>query len=121
MAGFKHRYIVVKIDSKANNAVASNLRSLLYKNIKHNFGDFVLSTIDCFEILETHENLGIVIIRCNLSFYKYLTYSIVSLGSFNDIKVRFSILATSGILRRAKIKLLKIIENSHETKVKAST
>ena len=120
MAGFKHRYIIVKIDSKADHAVASNLKSLLHKSIKNNFGDLVLSAIDCIEILETHENLGIVVIRCNLAIYKYLTYSLISLGALNDTKVRFSILATSGILRRAKIKLLKIMENAHKMKSKTS-
>lgn len=112
MAGFKHRYIVVKIESKADAALASNLRNLLYKSMKTNFGDFVVSAIDRFEVLENHENLGVVILRCNLAIYKYLCYTLISLGRLNDVNVRFSILASSGILKKAKSKLLKIIENT---------
>lgn len=110
MAGFKHRYIVIKIESKADAAIASNLRNLLYRSMKTNFGDFVLSAIDRFEVLESHENLGIVILRCNLGIYKYLCYTLISLGRFNDTNVRFSILVSSGILKKAKIKLLRIME-----------
>lgn len=112
MVGVKHRYIVVKIESKAGAAIASNLRSLLHRHMKINFGDFVLSAIDRFEVLENHENLGIVILKCNLCIYKYLCYTLVSLGRFNDLNVRFSILASSGILRKAKSKLLRIISTS---------
>lgn len=103
MAGFKHRYLIVKVNSTA---VLSNIRNILYKNMKSNFGDHVLSLIDTFEVIESYENLGVVILRCNLAVYKYLCHTIVSIGRIGDSDVRMTINNVSGILKKAKKKLL---------------
>ncbi|ELA41909.1 uncharacterized protein VICG_01093 [Vittaforma corneae ATCC 50505] len=117
MAGFKHRYIVVKIDYRHTNrresthldaALAQGIKNLLYNSIKTNFGEYVLGMIDCFEVVERYDCLGIVIIRCNLSIHKYVCYTICSMGKVSEAEVRFSILAVSGILRKAKKRLLEI-------------
>lgn len=105
MAGFKHRYIIIQIEGP--NDVSSLLKPTLLKNIKNDFGDLVLSLIDCFEIVEYHSALNIAILRCNLSIYKYLCYSIVSTGKISFSNARISILHVSGILKKAKIAYLK--------------
>lgn len=117
MAGFKHRYIIVKIDSKCmrgkedtsmNATLAQGIKNIVYNSIKNNFGEYVLGMIDCFDVIERYEHLGIAIVRCNLSIYKYVCYTICSIGKVNETDVRFSILAVSGILRKAKKKMLEI-------------
>lgn len=106
MAGFKHRYLILKVDSKIESAVLSNIKNILYKNMKLNFGDHVLSLIDTFEVVESYENLGILILRCNLAIYKYLCYTIISIGKVNESEVKITIKNASGILKKAKKKLL---------------
>lgn len=119
MAGFKNRYLIVKIDSfKKRNLSKASIYNILYNNIKYNFGEYTLSLIDTFEVIESYENLEIVIIKCNLQIYKYLCYCLVTFGSIkdqsmqnlNDDKIKFSILLTSGILKKAKRKFLKMNE-----------
>lgn len=112
MAGFKHRYLVIKISSKIESAVLSNIKNILYRNMKMNFGDFILSLIDTFEIVESYENLGIFILRCNLAIYKYLCYTIISTGSVNDKGVRMTIQNVSGILKKAKKELLSEVKKN---------
>lgn len=107
MAGFKHRYIVVKVESKADAPLVSNFKSNLLKNLKLQFGDVVLSLIDVLEIEESYENLGLLIIRCNLSVYKYITYTIVTTGKCNDLNVRFSIVDVGGILKKVKKRVVE--------------
>ena len=109
MAGFKHRYIVLEIESNLNESFKSKLKDILYLNLKDNFGDLVLSKIDNFEISEFYENLQIAILKCNLEIYKYLCYTIVTIGKVNSLNVHFKIVAVSGIIKKAKVMLLKYI------------
>jgi RNase P/RNase MRP subunit POP5 len=115
MAGFKHRYLVIKVNSKIETAIASNIKNILLRNMKTNFGDFILSLIETFEIVENYENLSIIIIRCNLAIYKYLCHTIISIGKINDNNVRLTILNVSGILKKAKKKLLSSIKKEETT------
>lgn len=109
MAGFRHRYIIVKIQSEAcNEAVVDGLKSLLYTSLKTNFGDFVLGMIEVMEVIERYDALHVGIIRCNLAIYKYICHTICSIGKANDSRVKFSILAVSGILKKAKKKMIEI-------------
>lgn len=111
MAGFKHRYLVIKINSKIESAILSNIKNILYRNIKTNFGDYILSLIDTLEVIESYESLGILILRCNLAIYKYLCYTIISTGTVNDKGVRMTIQNVSGILKKAKKRMLSEVKN----------
>ena len=104
MAGFKHRYLVLKVNSDYK--VALGVKNVIYKSMKTNFGDFVLSLVDTFEVVESYEKLGLLILRCNLSIYKYLCYTIISMGKVSNSNIRVSIVNVSGILKKAKKKLI---------------
>jgi RNase P/RNase MRP subunit POP5 len=114
MAGFKHRYLIVKLECKMSNGkkidegIITTFRTIIYNSIKSNFGEHALGMIDYFEVIERYETLGIVILRCNHAIYKYVCYTICSIGRVNETNVRFNILAVSGILRKAKKKMLEI-------------
>ncbi len=118
MAGFKHRYLILRVvaNSESTKALISNIKNILYKSIKLNFGDSALSLIDTFEVVESYENLNILILRCNLAIYKYLSYCIVSMGKINEIGVRITIENVSGICRRAKMKFVEFIKKTEKLK-----
>lgn len=114
MAGFKHRYIIVKIISKdlenkkIDSDITLGIKSFIYNSLKANFGENILGMVDYFEVVESYEALGIVLLRCNLSIYKYICYTICSTGKLKDKNVKFNILGVSGILKKAKLKILEI-------------
>lgn len=106
MAGLKHRYLAVKLETKSTQFSCASIKNALYNSLKINFGEYVLSQIDCFDILESHENLGVVIIRCNLSIHKYLCHVICTLGRVGDANVKLSVITVSGILKKARKRLI---------------
>lgn len=115
MAGFKHRYLIVKIEGlREKKLTKTYIYKVILNSLRHNFGEYALGLIDTLEVIETYENLEIVIIRCNLLIYKYLCYCLIITGSIKEStaeeRVKFSILLTSGILKRAKKRFLQIQE-----------
>lgn len=119
MAGFKHRYLILKVRTASSQSFASTLRTILWNGIKEDFGDYVLSKIDYFEVCEYHDHLGIAIIRCNIDVYKYLCYVIVTQGCVHNMNIRMHILFVSGILKKAKKALLRYIKHGRLEAVKA--
>lgn len=109
MVGLKHRYLIVQIKSETGRSFAPTIKTILLNSIKDDFGDYIMSKVDYFEICEYHEALGIVIIRCNLDIYKYLCYAIVTKGQIGKLPTSLRILYTSGILKKAKAKFLQQI------------
>jgi RNase P/RNase MRP subunit POP5 len=118
MAGYKHRYLIIKVDAASEKCVPSSIKNAIIKNIKTDFGDVVLGLMDCLEVAEYHENLGIAVIKCNLAIYKYVCYTLVAMGKINKMSIRLQILFTSGILKKAKIAYLKEIKNKEAAELK---
>lgn len=100
----KHRYLIVKIASQEKQNLSTVLINFLNENMRKNFGDFIISKLTKLELCEYHENMNVAIIKCNLEIYKYLAYTIVTANLSNT---RISIISVSGILKKAKIELLK--------------
>ncbi|KAI5148331.1 ribonuclease P/MRP protein subunit POP5 [Enteropsectra breve] len=112
MSGFKHRYIVVKVRAEQEQSMESTLKTYILKEIKDMFGDYVLAMVDYLEILEYHKTLQLAIIRCNLSIYKYVCYAVIMNKKMSDAKLSCSILHVSGIMKKAKSKLIKELSQS---------
>lgn len=110
MAGLKHRYVIVQTETQQRRSLASTLKGTIVAGIKDRFGDLALSKIDCLEISEYYENLGIAIVRCNIDAYKYMCHTIMMLGKKDRAGVRLRIVSVSGILKKAKRELMKTIK-----------
>lgn len=109
----KHRYLIIKIESSEKSDISNTIINTIREGLKDNFGEYILSKIERMELCEYHEDLAIAIVRCNLEIYKYVCYLLVTIGKLNRINIRFTIISVSGILKKAKIQLLKYLKYSN--------
>ncbi|KAM0680380.1 hypothetical protein GINT2_001438 [Glugoides intestinalis] len=103
----KHRYLILKVYTKEKEICPITIKNSIYNSLKFNFGEYVLSMICCFEVIECYPNLAVLTIKCDLDLYKYICYCINTIGTINGTNTKLSVISTSGILRKAKKRLLE--------------
>lgn len=91
-------------------SLASTLRSILWEKIGEGFGEYALGKVECLEVCEFHAALGIAVIRCNLGVFKHLCQVISESRAQGDLGLRLEIVSVSGILKKAKQRLLTYIQ-----------
>lgn len=116
MAGFKHRYLVLKLDGIA--PVSEIISNFIQRRLRADFGEYALGLIDIFEVVEVHKRLGMALIRCNLQIYKYIAYVLITSAGKKEDGIRIQIMTVSGILKKARKKMLNIINHEETDKIK---
>ena len=104
----KHRYLIVHLSGGTNEHSASALIQSLREQIQEDFGTYALSLIDKLDVCEYHQNLQVGILRCNLEIYKFLCFSLLTMGAKKNLRIR--LLSVSGILKKAKKEALRILK-----------
>lgn len=104
----KHRYLILRVYTEEKDFCPITIKNSIYNSLKFNFGDYVLSMICCFDVIECYPNLAVITIKCDLDVYKYICHTISTIGTIKGTNVKLSIISTSGILRKAKKRLLEL-------------
>lgn len=104
MACYKHRYLVLEVDSDDPRVTASSLPGTLLDIIRKQHGDFGLSMVDCLEVVENYSAHRVLILKVNVDAYRIVRDIVINY----DIGKSIRCIAASGILKKAQKRLLEM-------------
>ncbi|KAI5170519.1 hypothetical protein PAEPH01_1502 [Pancytospora epiphaga] len=107
MVGVKHRYVILELFGMKGGSTGSSLRSWLWERMRQRHGEWGLGRIDRLDVCEYYTAMSIAVVRCDLKTCGLLCKIIREDFPNGDLAPRMGVISVSGILKKAKGRLLK--------------
>ncbi|KAM0672676.1 hypothetical protein CWI42_100080 [Ordospora colligata] len=116
----KMRYIAVRIrfEKERNISLETSLLPFLKAKLMDDYGVSGLSKAGHLSVVEYMKHCKIALIRCDVSGYKNLLFTLATIGELNGLKCSMSTIWVSGILKKAMKRILKYV-NAEKSMAKA--